>query len=69
MYMNISFTLPPLAPLASLLGPLQLTWNPPCRDRIRPPRSQVARKLAPLFPFPGSYTPLPKILTPRVFQI
>jgi hypothetical protein len=39
--------------LHSLLLPIRLpllTWNPPCCDRIRPPRSQVARKL--IFPFP-----------------
>ncbi len=32
-----------------------LTWNPPCCDRIRPPRSQVARKLIFPFPSPCSY--------------
>jgi hypothetical protein len=26
-------------------SPVQLTWKPPCCDRIRPPRSRVARKL------------------------
>ncbi len=31
------------------LAPL-LTWNPPCCDWIRPPWSQVARKLIPSFP-------------------
>jgi hypothetical protein len=62
--MNIPLAFSPLAPLFS---PLQLTWNPPCYDRIRPPRSQVARKLSPLFPSPGSYTPLPKIPTPQGF--
>ncbi len=69
MYMNISFTFPPLAPLASLFGPLQLTWNPPCCDRIRPPHSQVARKLAPLFPPLAHIPPYPKYRPPRVFQI
>ncbi len=64
MYMNIPLAFSPLAPLFS---PLQLTWNPPCCDRIRPPRSQVARKLTLLFPSPGSYTPLPKIPTPQGF--
>ncbi len=50
-----------------LFSPLQLTWNPPCCDRIRPPHFQVARKLTPLFPSPGSDTPLPKIPTPQGF--
>jgi hypothetical protein len=38
----IPFLLPSQAPL--------LTWNPPCCDRIRPPWSQVARKLISSFP-------------------
>ncbi len=67
MFMNISLAFSPLAPLAPLFSPLQLTWNPPCCDRIRPPRSQVALKLTPLFPSSGSYAPLPKILTPQGF--
>jgi hypothetical protein len=64
------YTIIPLAssPLAPLFSPLQLTWNPPCCDRIRPPRSQVACKLTPLFPSPGSYIPLPKIPTPPGFS-
>ncbi len=37
-------------PLCSPLLPSLLTWNPPCCDRIRPPRSQVARKLTSPFP-------------------
>jgi hypothetical protein len=57
----------PLAPLAPLLGPLQLTWNPPCCDRIRPPRSQVARKLLPYFPPLAHIPPLPKIPTTQGF--
>jgi hypothetical protein len=64
------YTIIPLAifsPFAPLFSPSQLTWNPPCCDRIRPPRSQVARKLTSPFPSPGSYTPLPKILTPQGF--
>jgi hypothetical protein len=56
--------------LRSLLLPIRLpllTWNPPCCDRIRPPRSQVARKLIFPFPSPCSYTPYSKIPTPRGF--
>jgi hypothetical protein len=56
--------------LRSLLLPIcfpLLTWNPPCCDRIRPPRSQVARKLIFPFPSPCSYTPHPKIPTPWGF--
>ncbi len=52
----------------SLLLPIRfplLTWNPPCCDRIRPPHSQVALKLIFPFPSPCSYTPHPKIPTPR----
>jgi hypothetical protein len=44
-----------------------LTWNPPCCDRIRPPRSQVARKRTFPFPSPCSYTPHSKIPTPQSF--
>ncbi len=36
--------------LCSPLLPLLLTWNPLCCDRIRPPSSQVARKLTSPFP-------------------
>ncbi len=64
------YTIIPLAifsPFAPLFSPSQLTWNPPCCDRICPPRSQVARKLTSPFSSPGSYTPLPKILTPQGF--
>ncbi len=56
--------------LHSLLLPIRLpllTWNPPCCDRIRPPRSQVARKLIFPLPSPCSYTPHSKIPTPRGF--
>ncbi len=56
-----------IPPFAPLFNPSLLTWNPPCCDRIRPPRSQVVRKLTSPFPSPGSYTPLPKIPTPRGF--
>jgi hypothetical protein len=44
-----------------------LTWNPPCYDRIRPPRSQVARKLDSPFPSPCSYTPHSRIPAPLGF--
>jgi hypothetical protein len=56
--------------LHSLLHPIRLpllTWNPPCCDRIRPPCSQVARKLIFPFPSPCPYTPHSKIPTPRSF--
>jgi hypothetical protein len=56
-----------ISPLATLSDPSQLTWNPPCCDRIPPPRSQVARKLTSPFPSSGSYSPLPEIPTPRGF--
>ncbi len=55
----------------SLLLPFSfpsLTWNPPCCDRIRPPRSQVARKLNSPFPSPCSYTPCSRIPTPWGFS-
>jgi hypothetical protein len=54
--------------LLSLLLPIRLsllTWNPPCCDRIRPPRSQVAHKVIFPFPSPCPYTPHSKIPTPR----
>ncbi len=44
------YTIIPLLPLLPLFNPAPLTWNPPCCDRIRPPRSRVARKLTPHFP-------------------
>ncbi len=49
--------------------PSQLTWNPPCCDRIRPPRSWVARKLTPHFPHLAYVAPYPKSRPPGVFQI
>jgi hypothetical protein len=57
-----------IIPLAPLFNPSQLTWNPPCCDRIRPPRSQVARELTPHFPHPTHVAPYPKSRPPRVFQ-
>ncbi len=59
----LAFPHSPLLPICILL----LTWNPPCCDRIRPPRSQVAHKLIFPFPSPCSYTPHSKIPTPRSF--
>jgi hypothetical protein len=41
----LAFYLPLLIPFCSLSWSPLLTWNPPCCDRIRPPWSQVARKL------------------------
>ncbi len=55
----VDFPLAPLFNLSHLLG--ILTW-------IRPPRSQVARKLTSLFPSPGSLVPYPKSRPPGVFQ-
>ncbi len=52
------FLLPMLIPFCPLsLLPL-LTWNPPSCDRIRPPRSQVTRKLTSAF----STLPMPSPL-------
>jgi hypothetical protein len=53
----------PFAPLCFLL----LTWNPPCCDRIRPPQSQVVRKLISPFPHSTPYTLHSKIPTPWGF--
>ncbi len=50
----------PLLPFAPLSNPSLLTSNPPCCDRIRPPRSQVACKLT------SSFSPFPQ---PSPFQI
>ncbi len=58
----LPFSLIPL--LLPIRFPL-LTWNPPCCDRIRPPRSQVVRTLNSSFPSPCSYTPHSRIPTPR----
>ncbi len=59
------YCLPLRIPLAPLFDSLPLTWNPPCCDRIRPPRSPIACKLNSLFPCPCSLTPHSEILTPR----
>jgi hypothetical protein len=56
MYMAY-FPLLPFALLCSPLLPFLLTWNPPCCDRIYPPRSQVARKLTSPFPHLAIYPP------------
>ncbi len=47
---SLLFVSPCQFPLSPLLYPLQLTWNPPSCDRIRPPQSQVACKLISLVP-------------------
>jgi hypothetical protein len=69
-----------LSPLAdspcSLFNPLSLTWNPPCCDRIRQPRSQVACKLtspfstlSPTLPPPNSQNPGNQRLTKMTLRI
>ncbi len=67
-----SFSLPiPLAPLVPFVpssDPLPLIWNPPCCDRIRPPRSLIACKLNSPFPCPCLLTPHSKIPTPWGFS-
>jgi hypothetical protein len=74
-YVTVSYRAIPLlftfSFLYSLLLPIHLpllTWNPPCCDRIRPPRSHVARKLIFPFPSPCPYTPHSKIPTPQGFS-
>jgi hypothetical protein len=70
------FLLPLLIPFCPLsLFPL-LTWNPPSCDRIRPPRSQVTRKLTSPFstvshslPTPNSQYPVNKRLTMKTSRI
>jgi hypothetical protein len=47
----LALYLPLLIPFCSLSRFPLLSWNPPCCDRIRPPWSQVARKL--IFSFPS----------------
>jgi hypothetical protein len=56
--------LSPLAPLVPLFRSLSLTWNPPCCDRIRPPRSQVACKLTSPFSTLSSTLPPPNSQNP-----
>jgi hypothetical protein len=63
------YTIIPLAPLAPLVRPSSLTWNPPCCDRIRLPHSRVARKLTPHFPHLPHVAPYLKSRPPGVFQI
>jgi hypothetical protein len=55
-------------PLAPLVCPLPLTWNPPCCDRIRPPLSRVARKLTPFISLTCPCGPSPEIPTPWGFS-
>jgi hypothetical protein len=59
----------PLVSLVPLVRPSSLTWNPPCCDRIRPPRSRVARKLTPCFPHLPHVAPYPISRPPGVSQI
>jgi hypothetical protein len=76
MYTNTGYMIPdkspcfllsqfPFAPIRALL----LTWNPPCCDRIRPPRTPVARKLTSHFPPLAHIPPIPKSRPPGVSQI
>ncbi len=70
------YRLPLPIPLTPLSNPLSLTWNPPCCDRIRPPRSQVACKLtspfstlSPTLPPPYSQNPGYQCLTKTTLRI
>jgi hypothetical protein len=70
------YYLPLLIPFAPLSNPPSLTWNPPCCDRIRPPRSQVACKLtspfstlSPTLPPPISQNPGYQRLTETTLRI
>ncbi len=54
----------PFTPLTPLSNPLSLTGNPPCCDRIRPPRSQVACKLTSPFSTPFPTLPPPNSQNP-----
>ncbi len=51
-------------PFAPFINLPPLTWNPPCCDRIRPPRSPVACKLTSPFPTLSSALPLPNSQNP-----
>jgi hypothetical protein len=53
----LAFCFPLLTSLCSPFYSPLLTWNPPYCDRIRPPWSQVARKL--ISPFPSLPIPSP----------
>ncbi len=53
-------------PFAPLSNPPLLTWNPPCCDRIRPPRSQVACKLTSPFSTLSPIPPPSKFPEPRL---
>jgi hypothetical protein len=55
----------PLLPFAPLSNPSLLTWNPPCCDRIHPPRSQVACKLTSPFSTLSPIPPPSKFPEPR----
>ncbi len=70
------YCLPLPIPLTPLSNPLSFTWNPPCCDRIRPPRSQVACKLtspfstlSPTLPPPNSQNPGYQHLTKTTLRI
>ncbi len=54
--------------VCSPLLPFLLTWNPPCCDRIRPPSSQVARKLTSPFPHLAHIPSHPKSRPPPGFS-
>ncbi len=55
-------------PLAPLICPFPLTWNPPCCDRIRPPLSRVALKLYRLISLTCPCGPSPETPTPWGFS-
>jgi hypothetical protein len=59
MALSPCFYFPLLFPLCSPFCSLLLTWNPPCCDRIRPPWSQVARKLISPSSTPSHSLPIP----------
>jgi hypothetical protein len=61
----LAFCFPLLTSLCSPFYSPLLTWNPPCCDRIRPPWSQVARKL--ISPFPSLPISIPPHFHPSPF--